>query len=334
LRERSCSSERNSLELFDNNFENSIVLATIHARFLEVSVTIIARRKLLAGAGACSLSSFIPFGRWEGADGSEDASIVADEDELPHGCIFAGLDPRRSPEEEPAAASIDFWTFRVSEIESSTLPRSVGRVIIWDDLFSPRTLVRRVKSILKVFPEWYGFDPLLGRCSFHLDGFSEIRPIAQAVIPATTESIAPHRLALIDIDSCGVSRIDWPDILPCLHNSYDLVIGFTHFTGHGHLQELCNEALDNSRTLNALACCDLSLWTSDFLLGFDEVLDYEARAPLLTALVHDLIQALSGTDLVRTLSRIPEVTHFRVSRLRPERPHENSSPLIDGNIVL
>jgi hypothetical protein len=102
--------------------------------------------------------------------------------------------------------------------------------------------------------------------------------------------------------------------------------------------------LDNSRIANTLACCDLSFWTSDSLLGFDEVPDYEARAPVLTALVHDLIHALSATDFVQTLAGTPETTPLFASRLRAERPHRNLSVslgydkkgalLIDRRIVL
>jgi hypothetical protein len=209
-------------------------------------------------------------------------AIVANEYELLHGCIFARMDAKRSSSGHALSApSIDFWTFRVSEIESSTLPASVARVIIWDDVFSPRTLARGVRSILEVIPEWYGLDPLLGRCSFHIDGFSEIGPVAKALLPATTGPIRSHRLALIDVESCGVSRIDWPDVLPHLRNSYDFIIGFAHFVGRGpsHRLELCDGPLDNSRIANTLACCDLSFWTSDSLLGFHEELDYEARAP-------------------------------------------------------
>lgn len=323
------------------------MLATIHAGFFGVSMTIFARRKFLAGAGACSLSSFFPFGRWEGADGSADPSIVADEDELTHGCFFARLDPERSPaEEEPAAASVDFWTFRVSEIDSGALPASAGRVIIWDDVFLSRDLSRNLKSILKALPQWYGFDPLFGRCSFHLDGFGEIGQTIQAILPETTRTIPLKHLALIDIDSCGVSRFDWPDILRHLHNCYDVIVGFAHFPGRwpSHHQEPCEGALDNSRTAKALACCDLSFWTTDSLLGFDEVLDYDTRAPFLNALVHDLIHALSAADLIRMLAATPEATQFVVSRLRSERSHGRSSsdlqydaegaPLIGRKLVL
>jgi hypothetical protein len=257
------------------------------------------------------------------------------------------MDGKRShPDDARTAPSIDLWTFRVSEIETSTLPASVGRVIVWDDLFSPRTLTRSVKSILEVFPEWYGFDPLLGRCSFHLDGFSEIGPVIQAVLPAATGLIRSHRLALIDVESCGVSRIDWPDILLHLRNSYDVVIGFAHFVGRGrsHPHELFDGILDNSRTSNILDCCDFAFWTSDALLGFDEVPDYEARGPVLTVLVHDLIHALSANDLVRTLTGTPQALQLSASRSRPEGPHrhfsaslgydEKGALLIDGRIVL
>jgi hypothetical protein len=312
---------------------------------LEVFVTIIARRKFLAGAGASSLSSFSPFKRWAAPHSSECISIAADDDELPHGCIFARTDGKRSPPGDALTApSIDFWTFRVSEIESSTLAASAGRVIIWDDLFLPRNLARSVKSILEVFTKWYGFDPLLGRCSFHLEGFSEIGPVTQAVLPATTRPIRSSRLALIDVESCGVSRIDWPDILVYLRNSYDVVIGFAHFAGPGpsHPHDLSNGALDNSRTSNIFDHCDLSFWTNDSLLGFEEVPDCEARAPILGALVCDLIHALSATDLAQTLAEAPEAPRLFADRLRPDGHSgnltlgydENGALLIDGRIVL
>lgn len=310
-------------------------------------MTIVTRRNLLAGASACSLSSFVPYGRWMDADVGEYTPFIANEDKLQHGCIFARTDGKRSPPDNaPSTPIIDFWTFRVSEIETNKLAASVGRVIIWDDLFSSRTLARSVKSILEVFPEWYNFDPLLGRCSIHLDGFSEIGPAAQAVLPATTRPIPSHRLALIDVQSCGVSRIDWPDILPYLRNSYDVVIGFAHFAGRGpnHPHDLCNGALGNSRTSNTLACCDLSFWTSDSLLGVDGVLDCEARAPVLTTLIDNLVQVLSATNLVRTLVGAPEAPKLSASRLRLDAHHGNFSMnlgydekgalLIDGRIVL
>lgn len=308
-------------------------------------MTNVTRRKVLAGASACSLS-FVPCSRWVDPDVSESAPFIANEDELPHGCIIARMDGKQSPSEGALSIpAVDFWTFRVGEIETSRLAGSVGRVIIWDDLFAPRSLARSVKSILDVFPEWYGFDPLLERCSFHLDGFSELGRVARAVLPAPRGSTRSSRLALIDVESCGVSRIDWPDILPYLRDFYDVVIGFAHFAGRGpsHPHELPNGA-SNSRTSNAFKCCDFSFWTSDSLLGFDEVLDYETRAPVLTTLVHDLIQALSATDLVRTLAGTPEAARVFANRVRPDGLHgnfsvnlgydENGALLIDGRVVL
>jgi hypothetical protein len=69
-----------------------------------------------------------------------------------------------------------------------------------------------------------------------------------------------------------------------------------------------------------LACCDFSFWTSDSLLGFDQVLDWETRAPLLAAVVHDLVHALSTTDLTRTLAETTEAQRLFASRFRLERP--------------
>jgi hypothetical protein len=304
---------------------------------LEILLTIITRRNFLAGAGACSLSPVIPIMRWSGSH-----AIIVDDAEIQHGCIFARMDREQSTTADTLITpSIDFWSFRVSEIECAALPRSVGRIIVWDDVFSSRSVLNGVKSILNVFPKHYGFDPFLGTnsCSFHLDSFGEIGPTAEAVLSGTTGPI-------IDIESCGVSRFDWPEILPNLRNCYAVVVGFAHFVGRGpnHLEELCDGAPDNSRTSEALACCDLSFFTSDGLLGFHEVPDYESRSPLLTALVHDLIHALSAIDFVRALPGLPKATQFAVSRSRRERPYGNFSadleydakcaPLMDGTITL
>jgi hypothetical protein len=210
----------------------------------------------------------------------------------------------------------------VSEIESATLPDNVSRVVVWDDVFSSGNVTKDVESILDVIPQYYGFNPLIGANSlaFHLEGFTEIGSIATKRLPEKVCASSYQRIALIDIDSCGISRYDWPDILPRLHSRYDLIIGFVHFVGRGpaHLRKLCDEVLDNSRTWAALACCNLSLLTSDGLLGFNDVLDCDVRQPYLNAFLHDIIHALSTKDFVQAFTVASSAPFFGIGPLPPE----------------
>jgi hypothetical protein len=281
-------------------------------------MTNIDRRSFVTGVAVSSLPSL---GYQSPAYACVDDSQFTYDHDLPHGCIFARMECQSVSNNMPQAPSIDFWTFRVSEIESTTLPTFVSRVVVWDDVFSARNVSSSVTSILDVIPKYYGFNPLLGANSFafHLEGITEIGSMATKVLPEKVCPFGSQRIALIDIESCGISRYDWPDVLPHLHAHYDLVAGFSHFPGRGpsHLRKLYDGALDNSRTWAALACCNLSFLTSDALLGIDDVLDCDVRRPYLIALLHDLIQALSTIDFIQAVTGASGAPFFGIGPLPP-----------------
>jgi hypothetical protein len=186
----------------------------------------IDRRSFMTGVAVSSLPSL---GYQSPAYAYVDSAQFTDDSDFPHGCIFARMERQQSISNDiPQDPSIDFWTFRVSEIESTMLPTLVSRVVVWDDVFCPRSMVKSANSILDAIPKYYGFNPLLGAnsVSFHLEGVTEIGSIATKVLPEKVYPGGSQRFALIDIESCGVSRYNWPDVLPHLHAHYDLVVGF------------------------------------------------------------------------------------------------------------
>jgi hypothetical protein len=286
----------------------------------------IDRRSFLAGVAVSSLPSF---GYQSPAYACVDQSRFTYDHDLPHGCIFARMESQSVSNSVPQAPSIDFWTFRVSEIESTTLPTFVSRVVVWDDVFSTRNVVKSAKSILNAIPKYYGFNASVGANSFafHLEGATEIGSIATKVLSEKVCPFGSQRIALIDIESCGVSRYDWLDVLPHLHAHYDLVVGFSHFSGRGpsHLRKLFDGALDNSRTWAALACCNLSFLTSDALLGFDDVVDSDVRCPYLNALLHDLIRALSAKEFVQAVTGASGAPSFGIGPLPPQGAGDKSA---------
>jgi hypothetical protein len=148
----------------------------------------IDRRSFVAGVAASSLPSL---GYQLPAYARVNDTQFTDDGDLPHGCIFARMVCQKSiSNRTPQDPSIDFWTFRVSEIESTTLPTFVSRVVVWDDAFSARNVVKSVNSILGAIPKYYGFNPLLGENSFafHLDGITEMRSMATKGLP---EKVCP-----------------------------------------------------------------------------------------------------------------------------------------------
>jgi hypothetical protein len=280
----------------------------------------IDRRSFVTGVAVSSLHSL---GYQSPAHAYVDGGQFSDDRDFPHGCIFARMERQRSiSNDSPQDPSIDFWTFRVSELESTTLPTFVSRVVVWDEVFSGRSVAKSAKSILDVIPEYYGFSPLLGANSFafHLEGVTEISSMATKVLPKRGRPFGSRRIAFVDIESCGVSRYNWHDILPHLHAHYDLVVGFSHFPGRGpnHLCELFDGALDNSRTWAALDCCNLSFLTSDALLGFDDVVDSDVRYPHLNELLHDLIRELSTRDFIKVVTGGSRASSFGIGPLPPQ----------------
>jgi len=203
-------------------------------------------------------------------------------------------------EENLPGSSIDFWTFRVSEIESSDLPPEIGQIVIWDEVFSRRSLAKNVRNIFEALPRYYGFELAASSntFAFHLDGFGDLSSAVATLLADGNSAHPTSSIALIDLNSCGVTRLEWRDILPHLRPHYDLVIGLAHFAGRGpqdwHVRFGDDEGQSSLRA--AIAQCDLAFLTSDASLGFDDMLTHEVRSSPLNKLVHDLIRALSSSD--------------------------------------
>jgi hypothetical protein len=286
----------------------------------------IIRRQLLAGLPAMLLSS-LP---WRCATASNAKASIGGlfhDVDLLHGCIVAKNGSLHSSVCKGSAPklSIDFWTFRVSEIEANELPANVGKVVVWDDVFSSRGLHRRVGEIIEALGKYYNFDVALSSDTFgfHLENCSEMGPTIARILPDISVESSSARIALIDIESFGVSRLDWTDILPHLRGHYNLVVGFAHFPGNGptHWRAVFGEDIDHSNTWRAITHCDLSFLTSDALLGFNQILECDVRQPHLNAMLHKLIIELSTTEFLDTVTAEDGAPFFGIGAL-PQSPGE------------
>lgn len=128
------------------------------------------RRKLIAGVGALSVASAIP--ALSQIDEACDFAWMT-EDGLLHASLFAPIPAEASPD-HACASKVDVWTFRVSEIDCSSLPSSVGRIIVWDEVFSPRSLRGSVQAMIDAVADWYDLEPGTADWSLHIHGLGEI----------------------------------------------------------------------------------------------------------------------------------------------------------------
>jgi hypothetical protein len=204
---------------------------------------------------------------------------------------------------------IDFWTARVSDIDPTTFSSCVQRVVLWDDVFSLRTVQKRVDEINSAIRGHFGFDCRLAPSGFalHLDGLNTVDQMLARRFEAKDRDSKRTRTALIDLDSCGVTALDWPQILPSLRGQYDLIIGVaraTHLcTNPEKLRPIGsgNSFVYESTWIN-LQKCDFSFVCSDILLSGNSERNLEERDHSPSDLIGSLTSWLRNERLVRRLS--------------------------------
>jgi hypothetical protein len=277
----------------------------------------VIRRQLLAGLSSLLLTSEPLCRAVASTARSGNNGRDFDDSDYTLGCILAkraGLAFVRGNGDQPAT-SIDFWTTRVSEIEFEEFPPNIGRVVVWDDVFSCRHLANRVQDIYAALGRYYGFDCAMGSDSFafHLEGFSDVGSvIANLLLDSACVRVSP-RVAIVDIESSGITRLRWSDFLPHLRAHYDFIIRFAHFAGQGpsHWGTLFGEERDyHSSIRTSLTHCDLSFFTSDGLLGFEDALESGVRGTYLHALLHELTCALSSVEFLNKVTGMAGVSSF------------------------
>jgi hypothetical protein len=180
-------------------------------------VSLIHRRRLLANLLAAPLSACAAINLLAAAKVVPDSGLQADSNLSP-GVVIAWEASARSD------GLIDFWTARVSDSDLSVSSPHVQRIVMWDDLFLHRSVHKTVDQIRRAIPTYYGFDCRAkpNGSSFHLAGMNSFDEALAAVFDAEARA----RIALVDLDSCGVTALNWLQIVPRLRLHYDVVGGF------------------------------------------------------------------------------------------------------------
>lgn len=271
-------------------------------------MTNIARHILIEELSAATLANYL-----------SSENCLADTSDLSdaeiEGCLLIKRPPRTVPLE--SAVSIDFWRFRVSEIDERELPTDIGTVVVWDDLFSSANLQADIGKIIQSGSEWCSLP--IDACAYglHLRGLSTLTD-ALLRIARVSRKNGSTRIAIVDVDSCGPTQFGWPDILPAVRETYDLVVGFAHSFGQsmGDWSRFCEEPLHEDIALSsAIAHCDIAFLVSDGLLGFDSLTTEQRRVPL-NNLFNDLLRTIMLTSTLLGLCGKDRPTVFCVGPSR------------------
>jgi hypothetical protein len=263
----------------------------------------IRRRRFLASLLAAPLG-FSTFSTSFAVEGDLRRTTAQDDSDLIAGCVAAWESHNRSDD------LIDFWAARASDIDTTAFSSCVQRVVLWDDVFSLGTVQRRVDEINAAILMHYGFDCRLAPSGFalHLEG---VNTVDQTLV-RTFEPKAPDpkrvRIALIDLASCGVTALDWSQIIPSLRGQYDLIIGVapvTHrCTNPDKVRPIgSGGSFIYESTWGNMKKCDLSIVYSDSLLCGYSGPELEKIDSSPSDLISSLAFALNDQKLIRRLSK-------------------------------
>jgi hypothetical protein len=218
------------------------------------------------------------------------------------------------------------------------LPADLGKIVVYDDLFSNNNITRRFLDTARSIPGLFDLNPADCTFGFHLNGLSHMSEILSGfTICPTTNNNSSTRIAIIDIGSCGVTLLEWHDILPIVRDQYDLVVGFHDSLGRtmGDWDRLCEETPhQNPRLIEILKYCDVSFLTSDGLLGLNEIASMEDRGPALTDLLREILQSLSSPSTLKRIQRIADASMCCVGPIKTTDEGQKASEVARQQAII
>ena len=194
-----------------------------------------------------------------------------------------------------AGASIDFWTAQLGMVETDLLPTSARVIVKWSDACLRRTRHSQLSKSTRAIAEYYGI--YVRKDGSNSEAYLHRESRLSAILAAICSKASIGSVALVDVGSCGLSSLDWADIIPLLKQSYKTVVcvdyAIPELTSLGAgFQDLGRPTDRVSRS--GLMACDRWEMVSDDLLSPDPIVSYEQRATLYTAYMSELINEFSA----------------------------------------
>jgi len=198
-----------------------------------------------------------------------------------------------------ASAIIDVWTGQIGTLDFSQLPERLGRVVVWDDVRGSGALPTEIARVLFAIEEYFGIKCDIGSNAFaHMGHFTEFSLLVDALLQAfrpTRGDATGRRIAVIDLSSCGLTRLGWMHIMPSLRSYYTCIIGVDF--GAPELREFDAEFRTPhglcARALETMHACDYWLLASDEPISGRVQLPADKRSFEFTKSIHALCDCLT-----------------------------------------
>ena len=196
---------------------------------------------------------------------------------------------------------VDVWTGQIGILDFALSPEQLGRVVVWHDVRGAKGLSESIDDILCATEEYFGIRPILGcNAAAHVGHFIGLSSSIDALLKHF-ESASPdgaERIAVIDLSSCGLTRLDWLDIIPLQRRYYTHVIGVDYsFPSLCELDTEFEPPHGLSRSAwSAMHACDYWLIPSDGSLCGQSEVSIEERATEFTKLIRELCVALANSE--------------------------------------
>lgn len=199
-------------------------------------------------------------------------------------------------------AIIDVWTCQIGTLDLAQLPDQFGRIVVWHDIRGAQGLSRSIADILSATEEYFGIKPVLGsNAAAHVGRpgglLSSIEILFKPFDPASLAVIG-RRVAVVDLGSCGLTDLQWLDIIPLLRRYYTHVVGVEYC-----FPDLCelDPEFETPHGLSAparstLRACDFWLLASDQSLAGRTELSIEERSHEFVMAISDLGLSLASSD--------------------------------------
>jgi hypothetical protein len=248
-----------------------------------------SRRRFIGQLFAASIGS-------TGLSRAASATIDQSNDGLAELCVIA-----RQPGTLPNAV-VDVWTGQIGTLDLSQLPEHFGRVVVWDDVRGDRALSQEIAGILLAIEQYFGIKPSLGsNASSHLGHSSGLFLSFDKLLHTFKRNYPDaigRRIAVIDLSSCGLTRLRWLDIMPLLRRHYPDVIGVdSSLPDLCQLDATCEPPRGRSRlALDTMQACDYWLLARDETISCRVELSTEERSFEFTKLIHDLCDCMASAQ--------------------------------------
>jgi hypothetical protein len=220
-----------------------------------------------------------------------DTSSSNDNDGLIEDCVFAR-------QRGSADCALDVWSGRCGLLNLAQLSDQFGRVVVWDDILGDRALPQSEPTIFGAIERYYGFKAVVGaNAAEHIGDLDELARSTEVFFNSSdfnSLKVARERIAVLDLGSCGTTRLHWSDLIPLLRRCYSHLVGVDfsapQFCGLDPEFQLPHGLTKGQQ--QTLSTCDYWLLAIDKSISDEADLSMECRSNAFTAAVEELCGVL------------------------------------------